>query len=100
MKTIEVQDKQILLDIVLQHYGTAEAMGEIKANNPGLENEPSAVMEAGRELGPFYPDIKLRAGLRVSVDDNSRLVKKTVVGKINGSVTTYMETPWRERSRK
>ncbi len=100
MKTIEVQDKQILLDIVLQHYGTAEAMGEIMANNPGLENEPSAVMEAGRELGPFYPDIKLRAGLRVSVDDNSRLVKKTVVGKINGSVTTYMETPWRERSRK
>ncbi|RLT71154.1 MULTISPECIES: hypothetical protein [Bacteroidales] len=100
MKTIEVQDKQILLDIVLQHYGTAEAMGEIMANNPGLENEPSAVMEAGRELGPFYPDIKLRAGLRVSVDDDSRLVKKTVVGKINGSVTTYMETPWRERSRK
>ncbi|CUP50787.1 MAG: hypothetical protein ACLSGQ_00820 [Parabacteroides distasonis] len=100
MKTIEVQDKQILLDIVLQHYGTAEAMGEIMANNPGLENEPSAVMDAGRELGPFYPDIKLRAGLRVSVDDNSRLVKKTVVGKINGSVTTYMETPWRERSRK
>lgn len=94
MKTIEVQDKQILLDIVLQHYGTAEAMGEIMANNPGLENEPSAVMEAGRELGPFYPDIKLRAGLRVSVDDDSRLVKKTVVGKINGSVTTYMETPW------
>ena len=100
MKTIEVQDKQILLDIVLQHYGTAEAMGEIMANNPGLENEPSAVMEAGRELGPFYPDIKLRAGLRVSGDDDSRLVKKTVVGKINGSVTTYMETPWRERSRK
>lgn len=100
MKTIEVQDKQILLDIVLQHYGTAEAMGEIMANNPGLENEPSAVMEAGRELGPFYPDIKLRARLRVSVDDDSRLVKKTVVGKINGSVTTYMETPWRERSRK
>ena len=100
MKTIEVQDKQILLDIVLQHYGTAEAMGEIMANNPGLENEPSAVMDAGRELGPFYPDIKLRAGLRVSVDDNSRLVKKTVVGKINGSVTTYMEPPWRERSRK
>ena len=100
MKTIEVQDKKILLDIVLQHYGTAEAMGEIMANNPGLENEPSAVMEAGRELGPFYPDIKLRAGLRVSVDDDSRLVKKTVVGKINGSVTTYMETPWRERSRK
>ncbi len=100
MKTIEVQDKQILLDIVLQHYGTAEAMGEIMANNPGLENEPSAVMDAGRELGPFYPDIKLRAGLRVSVDDDSRLVKKTVVGKINGSVTTYMETPWRERSRK
>ena len=36
MKTIEVQDNEILLDFVLQPDGTAEAMGEIMANNPGL----------------------------------------------------------------
>ena len=29
MKTIEVENGQLLLDIALQHYGTAEAIGEI-----------------------------------------------------------------------
>lgn len=37
MKVIEVQDEQQLLDIALQHYGTAEAMGEIMANNPEMK---------------------------------------------------------------
>lgn len=97
MKTIEVQDEQTLLDIALQHYGTAEAMGEIIANNPGLKNEPSAVVEAGRALGAFYPDIKLKAGQRVSIDDDSRLAKKTVVKKIDRDITTYMETRWQEQ---
>lgn len=97
MKTIEVQDEQILLDIALQYYGTAEAMGEIIANNPELKNEPSAVVGSGRELGVFYPDIKLKIGLRIAIDDGSRLVKKTVVKKINRSITTYMEAKWQER---
>lgn len=97
MKTIEVQDEQILLDIALQYYGTAEAMGEIVANNPDLKNEPSAVVEAGRELGSFYPDIKLAAGSRVLIDDDSRLVRKTVVKKIERNITTYMEVQWQER---
>lgn len=97
MKTIEVKDEQILLDVALQYYGTAEAMGEIIANNPGLKNEPSAVVEAGRDLGPFYPDIKLAIGSLVRIDDDSRLVKKTVVKKIERNITTYMEAKWQER---
>lgn len=97
MKTIEVKDEQILLDIALQHYGTAEAIGEIVANNPGLCNEPSAVVAAGRDLGPFYPDIKLKVGLQVNIDDESRLVKKTVVKKIETDITTYMEAKWQEQ---
>lgn len=97
MKTVEVQDEQTLLDIALQHYGTAEAMGEIVANNPSLKNEPSAVVEAGRQLGAFYPDIKLKVGLGVNIDDDSRLVKKTTVKKIDRSITTYMEAQWQER---
>lgn len=100
MKTIEVKDEQILLDIALQYYGTAEAVGEIVANNPGLRNEPSAVVAAGRELGPFYPDIKLKAGLAVNIDNESRLVKKTVVKKIETDITTYMEEQWQERLNK
>lgn len=97
MRTIEVKDEQILLDIALQYYGTAEAMGEIIADNPGLKNEPSAVVEAGRKLGPFYPDIKLAVGSRIRIDDDSRLVKKTVVKKIERNITTYMEAKWQER---
>lgn len=76
MKTVEVKDEQTLLDIALQHYGTAEAVGKILSDNPGLANEPSAVVEAGRELGAFYPDIKLKVGSQVSVDDDSRLMKR------------------------
>ena len=98
MKTIEVKDEQLLLDVALQYYGTAEALGEIVANNPGLCNEPSAVVAAGRELGAFYPDIKLKVGLQVRIDDESRLAKKTVVKKIETDITTYMEKQWQERS--
>lgn len=100
MKTIEVKDDQILLDIALQYYGTAEAMGEIVANNPDLRNEPSAVKEAGRPSGAFYPDIKLAIGCRILIDDDSRLVKKTVIKKINRDITSYMETRWQERFNK
>lgn len=100
MKTIEVENDQLLLDIALQQYGTAEAIGEIVQNNPDLKNDPSAVVESGRELGAFYPDIKLKVGTQVSIDDDSRLMKKTVVKKINRSITTYMEAKWQERLNK
>lgn len=97
MKTVEIKDEQTLLDIALQHYGTAEAVGKIISDNPDLSNEPSAVVEAGRELGAFYPDIKLKAGTRANIDDDSRLMKKTVVKKIERDITTYMEEQWQER---
>lgn len=90
----------MLLDIALQQYGTAEAIGEIVRNNPDLKNDPSAVVESGRELGPFYPDIKLASGSTVQIDDESRLIRKTVVKKINRSITTYMEAKWQERLNK
>lgn len=97
MKTIETTSDQTLLDVALQHYGTAEAIGEILRNNPELRNDPAAVVAAGREPGPFYPDIRLEAGLAVRIDDDSRLVKKTAIKKINGSVTTYTTEQWQER---
>lgn len=100
MKTIEVENDQLLLDIALQQYGTAEAIGEIVRNNPDLKNDPSAVVESGRELGAFYPDIKLVPGSTVQIDDESRLVRKTIVKKIDRSITTYMEAQWQERLNK
>ena len=65
-----------------------------------MKNDPSAVVESGRELGPFYPDIKLASGSTVQIDDESRLIRKTVVKKINRSITTYMEAKWQERLNK
>lgn len=100
MKTVEVRNEQTILDIALQHYGTAEAVGKILSDNPGLDNDPSAVVEAGRELGAFYPDIKLKAGTQISIDDDSRLIKKTVIKKIERNITTYMTIKWQEQLRK
>lgn len=40
MKIIEVQADQTLLDLAVQHYGTAEGVGEILRLNPTLENDP------------------------------------------------------------
>lgn len=97
MKTIETVNDQTLLDVALQHYGTAEATGEIILGNPELRNDPAAVVAAGREPGPFYPDIRLAAGTQVRIDDDSRLVIKTVVKKINRNVTTYTTEQWQER---
>lgn len=94
MKTVKVKDNQILLDIALQYYGTAEATGEILANNPGIKNDPQALVDEGRELGSFYPDVKLQKGLAVEIDDNSLGMIKTAVKKIECDVCTYMTKKW------
>jgi len=97
MKTIKVKDNQILLDIALQYYGTAEAVGELLVNNPGIRNEPQALVSAGRELDSFYPDIKLQVGQSLQINDDSRTMIKTVVKKIENDVNTYMTEQWQER---
>lgn len=76
MKTIKVKDNQILLDIALQYYGTAEAIAEILANNPGVKNDPQTLVDSGRPLGSFYPDAKLETGSSLLIDDDSRRVKR------------------------
>lgn len=100
MKTIKVKDNQILLDIALQYYGTAEAIGEMLANNPDVRNEPQALVAAGRELGNFYPDVKLQVGQSLQINDDSRTMKKTIVKKIENDVTTYMTEQWQEQLNK
>lgn len=100
MKTIKVKDNQILLDIALQYYGTAEAIAEILVNNPGIKNDPHALVDSGRPLGSFYPDMKLETGSSLLIDDDSRQVKKMVVNKIENDITTYMTEQWQERLNK
>lgn len=96
MKQIETVKDQTLLDLALQHYGTAEAVGEILANNPALRNDPATVVAEGHALGSFYPDIRLKEGQTVQIDDTSLLMRKTVVKKIETNVTTYMTREWQE----
>lgn len=100
MKTIKAKDNQILLDIALQYYGTAEAIAEILENNPGIKNDSQALVSAGRPLGSFYPDIKLEVSSSLLIDDDSRRIKKTVIKKIENDVTTYMTEQWQERLNK
>ncbi len=89
MTTIKVKDNQTLLDIALQYYGTAEAMGEILVNNPRIRNDPQSLVATGRELGSFYPDMKLQTGMAIQIDESSSLMLKRVVGKMENDVTTY-----------
>lgn len=81
MKTIKAKDNQILLDIAMQYYGTAEAIAEILENNPGIKNDPQALVSASRPLGSFYPDIKLEVGSSLLIDDDSRRIKKQLSKK-------------------
>ena len=97
MKTIEVQADQTVLDLAMQHYGTAEGVSEILSLNPSLENDPQRVAEEGREAGAFDPDLRLTPGQSVLIDDGGTVIKKSVVKKMERNVTTYMTEEWQEQ---
>lgn len=97
MKTIEVQADQTVLDLAMQHYGTAEGVSEILSLNPSLENDPQRVAAEGREAGAFYPDLRLTPGQSVLIDDGGTVIKKSVVKKMERNVTTYMTEEWQEQ---
>ena len=47
MKTVTVKPNQTVFDILVEQYGTCEALAELLENNPNLENEP------GQTGGPY-----------------------------------------------
>lgn len=97
MKTIEVKNNQTLLDIALQYYGTAEAIEEILANNTEIKNDPLELMYSRRSLLDFHPDIKLKEGTSLFINDNSLMMRKTVVKKIENDINTYMAKVWQDQ---
>ncbi len=97
MKRVEIVDNQTLLDVAMENYGTAEALGEIFVNNPDLANDMEAMIAAGRTITDFHPDIKLAVGSEVVIDSESRLIKKNVVKKIDRSVNTYITEQWQDQ---
>lgn len=97
MKKIKAIDNQTILDFALANYGTAEAITEIMQLNPLIENDPAAMVEAGIAPGDFYFDIKLLPGQEITIDDDSRLVRKAALKEITTEVTTYTTKAWQER---
>ena len=97
MKTIEVQADQTILDLAMQHYGTADGIGEILRLNPTLENDPKRLAVEGRLMDAFYPDLRLKPGQSVQIDDAGTVIRKSVVKKMGRNVTTYMSKEWQEQ---
>lgn len=88
---IKTKDNQTILDIAMQYYGNAEAVGEILTNNSSLSNDAATVVSNGRKLGSFYFDLKLTSGQLINIDSDSALIKKNVIKKIKNDVTTYIQ---------
>ena len=92
MKAVKVKPNQTIYDIVIEQYGTCEALAELLYNNPELENEPGidgrVISEAERV---FRFDLPLKASSTVLIDTDSKLIKTSVVKDINTDVTTYTD---------
>ena len=98
MKRIKVKKDQTLLDVALEHAGSAEMIGELLALNPGMSNDGAALQFACRAPGSFYPDLPISEGQELLVDDESSRYQPAVVRKMERSVTTYMSKEWQEQS--
>lgn len=97
MKQITVSPNQTLLDIAMQYYGNIEVLGKLLADNPTLNNDPAALAAEGYAAGDFYPNLPLRPGMLIAIDDQSRLPRPNVIRKITREVTTYMTPQWQEQ---
>ena len=101
MRTIKVLQNQSLLDLAVAHYGTVEAVSEILRLNPGIENDPAAMVAAGENILaglPFRLDVAVKTGSLIKIDETSKLIEDRIIKKINTEITTY-ET-WQGQSNK
>lgn len=93
MKKVTVKRNQTVYDIAVTEYGTCEALPEILANNPGLENDEQAKISLGIDASKdkdFYFDLALKQGSTVMIDTDSRSLKKNIIREINNKeVTTF-----------
>ena len=89
MKAVKVKSNQTVFDILVEQYGTCEALAEFLCNNPELENEPTPGRQVPEALQMFRLDLPVRTGYSVRIDTDSKLIKTSVVKEINTEVTTY-----------
>ena len=65
MKTVTVKPNQTVFDILVEQYGTCEALAELLENNPNLENEPGADGRAIPEAERIFRlDLPLKTAVR------------------------------------
>lgn len=100
MKIVKVKENQTVFDILVEQYGTCEALAEFLENNPELENGPGAGLPdkgavsgrlAPEALQAFRLDLPVKAGSTVRIDTDSKLIKTSVVKEMDTEVTTYMD---------
>lgn len=100
MDKIVVQENQSLRDIAIASYGTMEAIEEIlNLNNESLVNDKKALSAVGIDYvidKAFYLDVALEAGLVITIDPNSRLIKRNMMRDLNTPQTKY-EQQWQEQ---
>lgn len=93
MKKVTVKRNQTIYDIAVEQYGTCEAIPEIIANNPNLDNDEQAKISLGIDASKdkdFYFDLPLKQGSIVLIDTDSRSLKKNIIREINNKeVTTF-----------
>lgn len=92
MQTVTVKPNQTIFDLAAQHYGNAEAVGEILRNNPELTNEDAAKTAVGIDAiadKNFYIDLPVRAGTAVGIDTDSHRLQKSVTKQIETDITTF-----------
>ncbi len=100
MKAVKVKPNQTVYDILVEQYGTCEALSEFLGNNPELENgsetgQPDKESISGRQepeaVRMFRLDLPARAGSTVWIDTDSKLIKTSVIKEIDTEVTTYTD---------
>lgn len=92
MRTIIVKPDQTVYDILVEYYGTCEAISELLDNNPGIENDDRAKIRMG--IDPlsdrdFYIDLPVKPGMAILVDTGSKLMRNSVTREIGTGVTTF-----------
>lgn len=92
MGSITVIKNQTIYDICLQAYGTVEALSEILALNPDLQNDPLAKISLG--IDPitntsFFLHLALKPDLEVIVNTDSPLINANVLKELTEPITTF-----------
>lgn len=93
MRTVIIEANQSLRDVAITNYGTLEALDQlILLNEDSLTNDKEALVALGIDFlsdTAFYIDVALEVGSKVTIDDQSKLIKQSVVRELNTPQTKY-----------